>query len=128
MAVHQTLVRTTSLVACDNGGTLIMKLLGFMEDQEAQLLDVTEDHLRLRVGRAWWERWWHGMNGHAPLEIRLDIRRAPGEDLPPHQRTQASQSRIDVAVRPLSRTWKPDPFQSAAERLMHRLRWHLMVG
>ena len=50
-----------------------MKLLSFIEDQEAELLDITEDQLRLRVGRTWWERCWYGLRGHAPLEIRLDL-------------------------------------------------------
>ncbi len=117
-----------SLVACDIGGTLIMKLLGFIEDQQAELLDITEDQLRLRVGRNWWERWWYGLRGHAPLEIRLDIRRGTDLALKPHQRVHASHSKINVAVRPLSRNWKPGPFQTQAERLVHRLRWHLMTG
>lgn len=116
-----------SLVACD-GGTLFVKLLGFIDDQEAELLDVREDQLRLRIGRTWWERWWHGLKGHAPLEVRIDIRHATGELLMPHQRTRATQSEIDVSVKPLSPNWNPDVFQSQAERVIHRLRRYLLAG
>lgn len=117
-----------SLIACEIGGTLLVKLLGFVEDQQAELLDVTEDQLRLRVGRTWWERWWYGFGGHAPLEVRLDIQQACDESHQPQQATPPRHSRIDVAVRPLSRYWKPERFQTQAERVVHRLRWHLMAG
>ena len=105
-----------------------MKLLGFIEDQKAELLDITEDQLRLRVGRTWWERLWYGVHGHAPLEMRLDLSHRDRPAFGPHQKAHATHSKIDVAVRPLSRNWKPEPFETEAERLVHRLRWHLMVG
>lgn len=117
-----------SLVACDFGGALIVKLLNFIEDQEAELLDVTEDQMRLRIGRTWWERWRHGLPGHAPLEVRLDIRHGTEEVLKPHHSPRSGHSQIDVDVRPLSRSWKPESFQSQAERVVHRLRRHLFVG
>ena len=126
--MRQNLRWNESLVASDLGGTLIMKLLSFMEDQQAVLLDITEYQLRLRVGCTWWERWWHGLRGHAPLEINLIIRRASDAALEPRQRTHIGYSTINIAVRPLSRDWNPERFQTQAEWLVHRLRRHLMAG
>ena len=61
-------VVTESFTSCDLGNSLMLKLCGFIEDQQAEILDVNEKRLQLRVGRSWLARFWHGSVSHGAID------------------------------------------------------------
>ena len=114
------------LVTSNIAGTLMLKLCGFVEDQQARILDISEDHLKLKIGYTLFERFWHGLSGHGPLEVTLDIRDGAGEGLADWQRSQARHARVCVCVRPAGGAWGQKRFESCANAVLHRLRLYLM--
>ncbi len=126
-AVSTPLYVRETLVTCNVGSTLFLKLCGFIEDCEARILDVDVDHLRVRVGRTWVERWWHGLRGHSPLEVRIAIRPVD-QTVADWQRTNAGAAVLDVHVCPLGPRWTQETFDECARRAVHKLRLHLMAS
>jgi hypothetical protein len=121
-------VVTGSFTSCDLGNSLMLKLCGFIEDQHAEILDVNETRLQLRVGRSWLQRWWHGVRGHGPLEVTLDIDRQAVRLIDDWRRIHAPHAVVRVHVRPLGRLWRQDAFEESARQVMQRLRRYLIVG
>jgi hypothetical protein len=121
-------VVTGSFTSCDLGNSLMLKLCGFIEDQQAEILDVNEKRLQLRVGRSWLQRWWHGVRSHGPLEITLDIDRQAVRLIDDWRRIHAPHAVVRVHVRPLGRLWRQDAFEACARQVMQRLRRYLIVG
>jgi len=115
---------TANFVACEQGGTLMLKLCGFIESYGAEILDVDEEHLRLRVGQTWLQRLWRGGRNHGPVEVSLDLKR-PDRHVADWQRTTAHQVKVRASVLPVGR-WQPRKFEDCAQGILHRLRWHLM--
>ena len=116
------------LVTSNIAGTLMIKLCGFVEDQRAQIIDVSEAQLKLRIGYTLFERFWHGISGHGPLQITLDICDGAEESLPEWQQAQARHSTVHVRVEPTGRNWRQDRFEEAANHVLHRLRLYLMTA
>jgi len=117
---------TANFVTCEQGGTLMLKLCGFIEAADAEILAVDEEHLRLRVGRTWLQRLWGGRPDHGPVEISLDLNR-PNCSVEDWQRTLAHQVKVHASVLPVGR-WQAKKFEDCAQGILHRLRWHLMCG
>jgi hypothetical protein len=120
------LIVREALHACDLGNTLFLKLCGFIQDQQARLLEVDEHNYRLKIGYSRWERFWHGMSGHDPVLVTLAVRRdeTPEWD----RRSHAADAIIEIAVRPAGFGWNAADFQSTARHIVRRLRLHLMAG
>jgi hypothetical protein len=120
------LVVREALPACDLGNTLFLKLCGFIQDQQARLLEVEEDNYRLQIGHSRWERFWHGVGGHNPVLVTLAVRRdeTPEWD----RRSHAAQAVVEIAVRPAGLGWQAREFESCAQHIVRRLRLHLMAG
>jgi hypothetical protein len=121
-------VVTESFTSCDLGNSLMLKLCGFIEDQHAEILDVNETRLQLRVGRSWLQRWWHGVRCHGPLKVTLDIDRQTVRLIDDWRRVHAPHAVVRVHVRPLGRMWRQDAFEACAEQVVQRLRRYLIVG
>lgn len=122
------LLVTESLTACDVANTLMLKLCGFIEDQQARLLDVSEDHYRLQIGFNRLARFWHGISGHDPVEVTLKIERDESYQPEAGRASRPSRATIHVSVRPLSGSWRTDTFEECGRRIVHRLRLHLIAG
>jgi hypothetical protein len=105
---------------------LLLKLIGFIEDERAEILDVSEAHITLRIGQPWFRRWWHGVERRRPLEVRLDFGE-PGHDLQAWQQTRAARSAVDVRIRPLTWSFRQDDFQRRAEAITRSLRLHFVA-
>jgi hypothetical protein len=119
---------TECLTTSNVGTTLLLKLCGFIEDQQAEVLDVSEDQLRLRIGRSWFARLWRRAGGHGPLEVTLDIVRSNTRKIDEWRHIHAPHAQVLISVRPLGRFWKQADFQECAEQLVQRLRRYLMTG
>lgn len=119
---------TDSISTSNVGTTLLLKLCGFIEDQQAEVLDVNEDQLRLRIGRSWVARLWRRAGGHAPLEVTLDIVRSNTRKIDAWRHIHAPHAQVLISVRPLGRFWRQADFQECAGQLVHRLRRYLMSG
>lgn len=120
LAVHE------ALHACDLGNTLFLKLCGFIQDQQARLLEVDEHNYRLQIGYSRWERFWHGLKGHDPVLVTLAVRRDASPDW--DRLSHAAGAIVEIDVRPVGFGWRPADFESCARHIVRRLRLHLMAG
>jgi hypothetical protein len=63
--------RTETFLVSDIGNCLMLKLCGFVEECRAEIRDVSENHLRLRLGGSWFQQLLgDGTLGH-PLELEI---------------------------------------------------------
>jgi hypothetical protein len=124
-ADHDFVLRET-LPACDLGNTLFLKLCGFIQDQQARLLDVHEHYYKLKIGYSRWERFWHGIGGHEPVLVTLKVRH--DATLESGRRSHAAQALVEIDIRPASLSWRPGAFQDCARHIVRRLRLHLMAN
>jgi hypothetical protein len=120
------LIVREALHACDLGNTLFLKLCGFIQDQQARLLEVDEHNYRLQSGFSRWERFWHGGDGHDPVLVTLAVRRDEAAEW--DRRSHASDAIVEIAVRPAGFGWSAADFDSTARHIVRRLRLHLMAG
>jgi hypothetical protein len=130
--------------------TLILKACGFIEAHDAQILDVNEISLRLRVGHRWWERLlfclrFSSLSLHAtafpptgesdplclkPVEIQLRVRHDVSREERIIGKTHlpsADYSFVEVTIRPRSPRWTEAEFREQARRLLWSLRFHFMA-
>jgi len=126
LTARRGLVVHDALHACNLGNTLFLKLCGFIEDQQARLLEVDEQNYRLKIGYSRWERFWHGVESHDPLLVTLAVRRdeAPEWD----RRSHVAGAIVEIVVRPAGFGWSATDFDSTARHIVRRLRLHLMAG
>lgn len=120
------LVVHEALHACDLGNTLFLKLCGFIQDQQARLLEVDDHNYRLQIGFSRWERFWHGIEGHDPLLVTLAVRRDGAPEY--ERRSHASQAIVEIDVRPAGFGWNRAEFNNTARHIVRKLRLHLMAG
>lgn len=112
--------------ACDLGNTLFLKLCGFIQDQQARLVDVRDHHYKLKIGYSRWERFWHGIKGHEPVLVTLNVRQNGARGSVPQ--SQAAGAVVEIDVRPAGIGWRPAAFEKCARQIVRRLRVHLLAG
>jgi hypothetical protein len=117
---------TSQFATCKIGGMLLLKLVGFIEDERAEILEVSEDHIVLRLGQPWYLRWWHGEERRRPLSVRLDFAE-PGDDTPNWRKANARRSLVNVDIRPLTRAYRSRDFQRRADGVLRNLRLHFVA-
>lgn len=114
--------RTETYVVSNIESCLVLKLCGFVYESQAEIRDVGENRLKLRVGRSWLEQLMgSGPPGH-PLDI--DIQIASVNDTADSSRPKA---KVEIVVRDRRGFFQPDRFDSATQNLLWQLRGHLMV-
>lgn len=112
-------------VACKIGGMLMLKLTGFIIDEGAEIVSISENHATLQMGQPWYRRWVFG-DRRRPIEVRIEFAE-PGEDLANWQRANARRSAVDVQLRPLTRWYPTDEFQRRADSILKLLRLHFVA-
>lgn len=117
---------TDRFVACKVGGMLFLKLAGFIQDERAEILSVSEYHITLRLGQPWYRRWWSGVERRRPIEVHVQFAE-PGEDLATWQTASARRSVVETRIRPLSATFRTSDFQRRAEAIRKMLRLHFVA-
>jgi len=113
--------QTETFVVSDIGTCLLLKLCGFVEAQRAVIRDVSENHLRLRLGSHWIEQLLGAKASGHPLD--LEILFAPLESIDDSRR----QARVQIVVRDALYYSRPERFEAAAKRILWHFRSHLMV-
>ncbi|RLS52758.1 MAG: hypothetical protein DWH91_15895 [Planctomycetota bacterium] len=114
-------IHATDLVVSNAGSTLLLKLYGFIQDQAAEVRDVTENRLTLRFGRTWLGRILFGDRHAYRMEMSIDL-----SPLPEANRYHRC-SQVHVEIRDAHLIQKPDLFDEAVRQMMWRLRAALMV-
>ncbi|MBX3436492.1 MAG: hypothetical protein KF861_03305 [Planctomycetaceae bacterium] len=117
---------SSQFAACKIGGMLLLKLIGFIEDERAEILEISEEHVVLRLGRPWYSRWWNGDERRRPVSVRLDFAE-PGNDLPTWQRATARRSLVKVNIRPMTTTFRNQDFQRRAQSVLRSLKLHFVA-
>jgi hypothetical protein len=116
---------TDRFSACKIGGMLMTKLLGFIEDERAEILNVSESQVTLRLGRPWLQRVGR-KDRRRPIEVCIQFAE-PGEDLAEWQKTRARRSEVKVRLRPMSRLYPTRDFHRRADSILHTLRLHFVA-
>jgi hypothetical protein len=117
--LHRERLQTFSL-----GNTLLLKLCGFIADQNAELLSVDEQHVELRIGPAfWWQSW---LTRTPRFRLRLDVEDAL---VPvPVRAPNAPQRAVTSIGVTLDSLGKPTAHaETAAWGVLYRLRSYLMA-
>lgn len=110
-------VTIDSFPVADIGGCLFLKLCGFVEAQQAEIRDVSETHLRLRIGStlgAWMSR--------STYPVELEIFFHPLESNSPNP-----QSQVDVVFRDIRWFRSSERFVESVRRILWQLKYHLMA-
>ncbi len=113
--------RTDTYLVSDIGTCLMLKLCGFVEQYRAEIRDVSENHLHLRLGGSWLQRLLGSKSLGHPLE--LEILFVPVES----ETDTRPLARVQIVVRNTGLLSPSDRFEVAAHRVLWQLRNHLMV-
>lgn len=116
---------TDRFMACKIGGMLMTKLLGFIEDERAEILSISESQVTLRLGRPWPQRMSHG-DRRRPIEVQIQFAE-PGEDLAEWQKAHARRSEVKVSLRPMSWLQPTRDFHRRADSILRMLRLHFVA-
>ncbi len=113
--------RTENYVVSNVGSCLFLKLCGFVEETRAEIRDVSETRLKVRLGDSWlWQLL--GVRGEQhPLDLEI---RFESETQASHQ---PPQSQVQVIVQDARLIPHQDHFDQAARRVLWQLRSYLMV-
>lgn len=111
-------------VSMSVGGTLVLKACGFIEDQQARILNVTESSLRVRTGHEWYERLLSGRRRRKPMEVVLEIHPLMDQDDPARASSPFPDRYCVIEARIVagSRSWSQAEFAEESRRLLWRLR------
>lgn len=113
-------------VTCTLSNLLMYKLCGFIQDERAEILDVSENHVRLLLGRPWLSRVWNGGERRRPLEVRLDFSE-PSGNLAKWQEAHAERAVVDVTIRPRCVSFRKRDFHRRAYSILRNLRLHFVA-
>ena len=116
----------SQFLTCKVGGMLMLKLIGFIEDQQAEIAEVSDHHIVMQLGRPWYSRIWHGDERRRPVRVRLDFA-DPGDDLPTWKMATARRSVVNVDIRPVSMTFPRRDFHRRAQGILRNLRLHFVA-
>ncbi len=126
MSAPRRRVVKSDFVTCKEGGMLLLKMIGFIEEQRAEVREVSDHHIVLQIGRPWYSRWWRGGERRRPVRVRLDFA-DPGEDLPAWQNSTARRSVVNVDIRPMALSFGSRDFHRRAQGLLRNLRLHFVA-
>ena len=117
--IHET------LLAGDTGGTLFLKLCGFIDEHRAIVRNVWDDGVALRLSRS---------RGMFPRNLDMELRIRPTTDetdcdlhLEDWQRSHSRRALVDIRLRPSGWCWGRAAFQEEVRKTMWLLRWHLFL-
>lgn len=116
---------TDRFVACKLGGMLMIKLLGFIEDERAEILSVSESQVTLRLGRPWLRRL-NSADRRRPIDVRIQFAE-PGDALSEFRTARARRSEINVSLRPGSYFYPTHDFHRRAYSILQTLRLYFVA-
>lgn len=111
-------VRSDEFLVSDVGSCLFLKLCGFVESQRAEIRDVSENHLQLRIGGSSLLSLLAASDCPVDLEIRFSVA---------EEASRNPQARIAVTIRDKRWLGSEERFEMAARRVLWQLKYHLMA-
>jgi sarcosine oxidase gamma subunit len=111
-------VCTDEFLVSDVGGCLFLKLCGFVESQRAEIRDVSENHLQLRIGGSSLL----SLLAASACPVDLEIRFTAAAEA-----SRNPQARIEVTIWDKRWLGSEDRFEMAARRVLWQLKYHLMA-
>jgi diguanylate cyclase (GGDEF)-like protein len=119
---HGEFVHTTQFVACQAADMLVFKLKGFVEDHQAELLDVRNNLVSLRMGKKSWRGKWGEDADKQPVDMIVSIGEREVE-----RKSATRRVALDVTVTPVGKPRDADAFHSRATRVVELLRSYLLA-
>lgn len=113
--------RTDRYLVSNLGTCLWLKLCGFVTEHQAEIRDVSEQHLRLRLGGTWLQRLLGTASPAYPLD--LEIRITPTES----EVESRSEAQLQIVIRDASLISHVSDFEAASRRVLWQLRNHMLV-
>jgi hypothetical protein len=113
--------RTETYVVSNLGSCLFLKLCGFVEESRAEIRDVSETRLKLRLGGSWLRQLLGARTKQYPLDLEILFEQAAEED---DHRPQAC---VQVIVQDAHLISHQSRFDIAARQVLWQLRSYLMV-
>ena len=120
-------VCTDEFLVSDVGGCLFLKLCGFVESQRAEIRDVSENHLQLRIGGSSLLSLLAASACPVDLEIRFTAAEVTAHVSGAGGASRNPQARIAVTIRDKRWLGSEDRFEMAARRVLWQLKYHLMA-
>ena len=113
----------------DLESSIALKACGFIGAERAQILDVTEKQLKLRIGQSWLAQLMSKVPERKLIDVAIEFEpdsepKSPEEEI---RQPNVAHSRVTVTVAPKSPRWNDREFQEAAHRLLFSLRNHFMA-
>ena len=100
------------------GDIFVLKLAGFISEHRADLVRVTEDSTRVRVGGRTFGQWFRGDEYLPRTEIALTFRRNP--------QAQNQAMEVDVEVRPCG-LFAPN-FTAVSKHVIREIRGYFLIA
>ena len=113
--------RTETYVVSNLGSCLFLKLCGFVEESRAEIRDVSETRLKLRLGGSWLRRMLGTGTKQYPLDLEILFEQVAEEQ---DHRPQAC---VHVVVHDAHLISHQSRFDVAARQVLWQLRSYLMV-
>ncbi len=115
--------RTETYLVSNIGPCLLLKLCGFIQEQRAEIHDVGDHRLLLRIGSTWLSRLTGSKSPGHPIDLEIRF-----NSLEESNHTTHPQARVDILIRDRQFFFHADQFESATQQILWQLRGHLMVN
>jgi len=114
-------------LACTAAEMIVYKLGGFVNEHDADLLEVTRERVRMRLGRCGLLSSWGKTNERRPVEVDLGLgSEAPLRDVN-GRKVKSNQIRVTVKITPVGRVKDRDIFLERARYILKELSKYFLA-
>jgi diguanylate cyclase (GGDEF)-like protein/putative nucleotidyltransferase with HDIG domain/PAS domain S-box-containing protein len=114
-------------LACTAAEMIVYKLGGFVTERDAELLEVTTDRVRMRLGRRTLFSRWGKTDETRPVDIELDF----GTEVPLRdvngRKVKSNQIQVSVKILPVGRVKSRDMFLERATQVLKGLSTYFLA-
>src|SRR5262249_54013166 len=114
-------------LACTAAEMIVYKLGGFVNEHDADLLEVTRERVRMRLGRCGLLSSWGKTNERRPVEVDLGL----GSEAPLRdgngRKVKSNQIRVTVKITPVGRVKDRDIFLERARYILKELSKYFLA-
>lgn len=118
---------TASFHACTAAEMIVYKLGGFVTEEDAKLLEITAERVRLRLGRLGLFSGWGRSDDRRPVEVELDF----AAEAPPREVNgrliKSNQVLVQVRIRPVGRPRSEEEFDARARGVLKQLSTYFLA-
>jgi hypothetical protein len=114
-------------LACTAAEMIVYKLGGFVNEKDAQLLEVTSERVRMRIGHRTLFSRWGKSDDTRPVEVELDF----GSEVPLRdvngRKVKSNQIQVSVKILPVGRVKSRDVFLERARQVLKSLSTYFLA-